>query len=244
MPGVTSATAAAVLAGVPLTSTGGAAGFSVVSGHLPPDHPDNRVDWTSLARSGTNLVVLMGRRQLPAITARLIADGVSPDATATCVADASLPSQRVVRAPLRELAQAVAGAGLSMAGRQRVRAPEELRFARSCYDHLAGALGVAVGERAIALRLMREDGAATPAGVAFLEGLGRGAPKGCARRCLDWTERRDHWAGGFASALFDGLIERRVLNRVEGSRGLAVTPLGAQWLKEKLGLDLGLVRAA
>lgn len=139
---------------------------------------------------------------------------------------------------------AVAGAGLSMAGRQRVRAPEELRFARSCYDHLAGALGVAVGERAIALGLMREDGAATPSGVAFLEGLGQAAPKGCARRCLDWTERRDHWAGGFASALFDGLIERRVLNRIEGSRGLAVTPLGAQWLREKLGLDLGLVRAA
>lgn len=135
----------------------------------------------------------------------------------------------------------LAGASL---GERRVRAPEELRFARSCYDHLAGALGVAVGDRAIALGLMREDGAATPAGVAFLGGLGQAAPKGCARRCLDWTERRDHWAGGFASALFDGLIERRVLNRIAGSRGLAVTPLGAQWLKEKLGLDLGLVRAA
>lgn len=140
---------------------------------------------------------------------------------------------------------AVAGASVTGAGsRPQVRAPEELRFARSCYDHLAGTLGVAVGERAIALGLMSLDGAATPAGAALLEGLGCKPPAGCARRCLDWTERRDHWAGGFASALFDGLLERRILNRVEGSRGLTVTPLGAQWLREKLGLDLGLLRAA
>lgn len=139
---------------------------------------------------------------------------------------------------------AVAGASVVGAGSRKVRAPEELRFARSCYDHLAGTLGVAVGEQAIALNLMTLDGAATPAGALVLEGLGCAAPKACARRCLDWTERRDHWAGGFASALFDGLLERRVLNRVEGSRGLTVTPLGAQWLREKLGLDMGLLRAA
>jgi DNA-binding transcriptional ArsR family regulator len=135
----------------------------------------------------------------------------------------------------------LAGASL---GERRVRAPDEVRFARSCYDHLAGTLGVAVGERALALGLMSLDGSATPAGVALLEGLGVAPPAAPARRCLDWTERRDHWAGGFANALLEGLLERRILNRVEGSRGLTVTPLGAQWLREKLGLDLGLLRAA
>ena len=126
VPGVTSATAAPVLAGVPLTSTEGAAGFSVVSGHLDPDDPASRIDWSALSRSGTNLVILMGMRHLPAIVTRLIREGTGPDAAAVCVADASLPSQRVIRARLADLPAAVAEAGLRNpatviieAGRQR-----------------------------------------------------------------------------------------------------------------------------
>lgn len=112
VPGVTSATGAAVLAGVPLTSTVGAVGFTVVSGHLDPDDPTNRLDWTALARSGTTIVVLMGMRHLPAIAARLLRDGVAPDVRCTCVADASLPTQRIVRAPLTDIARDVSVAGL------------------------------------------------------------------------------------------------------------------------------------
>jgi uroporphyrin-III C-methyltransferase len=113
VPGVTSATAAPALAGLPLTSTEGASGFSVVSGHLDPDDPASRIDWSALSRSGTNLVILMGMRHLPAIVARLIRDGVPGGAPAACVADASLPAQRVVRARLADLPAAAAGAGLS-----------------------------------------------------------------------------------------------------------------------------------
>jgi uroporphyrin-III C-methyltransferase len=113
VPGVTSATAAPALAAVPLTSTEGAAGFTVVSGHLHPDDPACRIDWSALARSGTNLVILMGMRQLPAIVGRLIADGVSVDAAAACIASASLSEQRVVRARLSELPTAVEAAGLT-----------------------------------------------------------------------------------------------------------------------------------
>ena len=113
MPGVTSATAAPVLAGVPLTSTEGAAGFSVVSGHLDPDDPASRIDWSALSRSGTNLVILMGVRHLPAIGARLMKEGIAPDAAAACIADASLPTQRVVRSRLGDLPAAVAAAGLT-----------------------------------------------------------------------------------------------------------------------------------
>jgi uroporphyrin-III C-methyltransferase len=112
VPGVTSAIAAPVLAGAPLTSTDGAAGFSVVSGHLDPDDPAGRIDWSALSRSGTNLVILMGMRHLPAIVTRLIGEGVDVQATAVCVADASLPTQRVVRAALADLPAAVADAGL------------------------------------------------------------------------------------------------------------------------------------
>ena len=113
VPGVTSATASAVFANLPLTSSEGAAGFSVVSGHLHPDDPANRVDWAALRRSGTNIVVLMGMRHLAAIADRLVAEGVSPDAEAVCVADGSLPTQLVVRARLADLAASVTQAGLA-----------------------------------------------------------------------------------------------------------------------------------
>ena len=113
VPGVTSPTASAVFANLPLTSSEGAAGFSVVSGHLHPDDPANRVDWTALRRSGTNIVVLMGMRHLAAIADRLVAEGVSPDAEAACVADGSLPTQLVVRARLADLAASVTQAGLA-----------------------------------------------------------------------------------------------------------------------------------
>ena len=113
VPGVTSATASAVFANLPLTSSEGAVGFSVVSGHLHPDDPANRVDWAALRRSGTNIVVLMGMRHLAAIADRLVAEGVSPDAEAACVADGSLPTQLVVRARLADLAASVTQAGLA-----------------------------------------------------------------------------------------------------------------------------------
>jgi uroporphyrin-III C-methyltransferase len=113
VPGVSAATAGPALAGAPLTSSEGAAGFTVVSGHLDPGDPACRVDWPSLARSATNLVILMGMRHLPAIAACLVREGVAADAPAVCVADASLPAQRVVRAPLHGLAAAVVDAGLS-----------------------------------------------------------------------------------------------------------------------------------
>jgi uroporphyrin-III C-methyltransferase len=113
VPGVTSATAAPALAGLALTSSEGAAGFTVVSGHLHPDDPAGRIDWPALARSGTTLVILMGMRQLAAITGRLIADGVVAEAAAACIASASLSHQRVVRTTLADLPAAVRAAGLA-----------------------------------------------------------------------------------------------------------------------------------
>jgi uroporphyrin-III C-methyltransferase len=113
VPGVTSATAAAALAGIPLTSTDGAAGFTVVSGHHDPDDPACRVDWEALVRSRVSLVILMGMRHLSAIVARLLSEGVAADAPAACVSDASLPTQRIVRVPLADLPARVAAGGLT-----------------------------------------------------------------------------------------------------------------------------------
>jgi uroporphyrin-III C-methyltransferase len=113
VPGISSATASAVFAGVPLTSTDGAAGFTVVSGHLHPGDPANRIDWSAIARSGTTVVILMGMRHLAAVADRLIAHGVPIDAPATVVADGSLPGQQVVSTRLDDLAAAVERAGVT-----------------------------------------------------------------------------------------------------------------------------------
>ncbi len=113
VPGLTSAIAAPVLAGVPLTATDGAAGFTVVSGHLAPDDLQNPLDWTAISRSGSTIVVLMGMRHLAAITTRLLAEGLDPSTPASCVANASRPSERAVHSPLSELAERVTAAELS-----------------------------------------------------------------------------------------------------------------------------------
>jgi uroporphyrin-III C-methyltransferase len=112
VPGVSSAIAGPALAGIPLTHRQLTQGFTVVSGHLPPGDAGSTLDWGALARAGTTLVVLMGVATLAAITAELIAQGMPASTPAATVADAGLPSQRVVRGTLADIAAATATAGL------------------------------------------------------------------------------------------------------------------------------------
>nr|WP_254052193.1 uroporphyrinogen-III C-methyltransferase [Aeromicrobium sp. A1-2] len=109
IPGVTSAIAAPALAGIPVTHRGLTQGFTVVSGHVPPGHPESTIDYAALAASGTTIVVLMGVRTLGAICAALVSGGLPADTPAAVVADGSLPSQHVVRATLGTIADTTAG---------------------------------------------------------------------------------------------------------------------------------------
>ncbi|HET8682816.1 MAG TPA: uroporphyrinogen-III C-methyltransferase, partial [Micromonosporaceae bacterium] len=112
VPGVTSAVAAPAAAGIPVTHRGVAHEFVVVSGHLPPGHPESLVDWAALGRLRGSICVLMGLKNLPAITAALLAGGRSPGTPAAVVQDGTTPAQRVLRAPLAELAERAAAEGL------------------------------------------------------------------------------------------------------------------------------------
>ena len=112
VPGVSSAIAAPALAGIPLTHRQLTQGFTVVSGHLPPGDPGSTLDWGSLARAGTTLVVLMGVATLPAITAELVAQGMAADTPAATVADAGLPSQRDVRGRVDDIGALTLAAGI------------------------------------------------------------------------------------------------------------------------------------
>jgi uroporphyrin-III C-methyltransferase/precorrin-2 dehydrogenase/sirohydrochlorin ferrochelatase len=112
VPGVTSSIAAPALAGIPVTHRGVAHEFTVVSGHVPPDDPASLVDWPALARLRGTLVVLMGLKNLPRITATLIEQGRAADTPAALVQEGSTDAQRVVRGTLGSIADDARTAGI------------------------------------------------------------------------------------------------------------------------------------
>jgi DNA-binding transcriptional ArsR family regulator len=137
----------------------------------------------------------------------------------------------------------------SLHGSTRMR---NLRWARMCYDHLAGVVGVAVTETLSARRtIAQQDGAWVlgPSGQQVLGRLGIDAAavphrtRPLLRPCLDWTERRHHLAGGLGAAVSAELCRREWVRRVEGTRIVLVTPAGTTGLSSWLGLDLGQLRA-
>lgn len=111
IPGVTSAVAVPALAGIPVTHRGVVHGFSVISGHVPPDDPSCGLDYAALVGSGTSLVVLMGVANLPAIADELLAQGLPADTSAAVVARGGHPDQEVRAAPLDRIAAAATGIG-------------------------------------------------------------------------------------------------------------------------------------
>jgi uroporphyrin-III C-methyltransferase/precorrin-2 dehydrogenase/sirohydrochlorin ferrochelatase len=104
VPGVSSVTSAPGLAGVPLTKRGTTQQFTVVSGHVPPGDPRSTVDWSSVAAGDGTVVLLMAVANLRAIAAALVEGGRDPQTPGVIVENASLPSQRVVYATLKDLA--------------------------------------------------------------------------------------------------------------------------------------------
>lgn len=111
IPGVSSAIAAPASAGIPVTHRGLTQGFTVISGHVPPGHPDSTLDYAALATSGTTIVVLMGVRTLSTICAALADGGLDLDTPAAVIADGTMPSQRVIRATLSTIDEAAADIG-------------------------------------------------------------------------------------------------------------------------------------
>ena len=113
VPGISAALAAPAAAGIPLTHRGVAADFTVVSGHLDPGRPPHEgIDWPGLAASGGTLVLLMAMERLDLIAAALIEHGRPGSTPAAVVHRATLAEQRVVRAPLAELAAAAQRDGI------------------------------------------------------------------------------------------------------------------------------------
>jgi uroporphyrin-III C-methyltransferase/precorrin-2 dehydrogenase/sirohydrochlorin ferrochelatase len=112
VPGVTSSIAAPALAGIPVTHRGVAHEFTVVSGHVAPDSEHSLVDWAALGRLRGTIVVMMGLKNLPAIAARLVAEGRPAETPVAVVQEGSTAHQRSLRSTLGAVAADVASAGL------------------------------------------------------------------------------------------------------------------------------------
>jgi len=112
VPGITSAIAAATLAGVPLTRRGTAQEFTVASGHVPPGDPRSTVDWERLGAGNGTLVLLMAVAHLRAIATALLAAGRAPTTPAVVIENASLPHQRILRATLDVLPDVAEAGGV------------------------------------------------------------------------------------------------------------------------------------
>ncbi|MET8262840.1 uroporphyrinogen-III C-methyltransferase [Micromonospora arida] len=115
VPGVSSALAAPALAGVPVTHRGVAHDVTVVSGHLPPGHPDSLVDWAALARARGTVVLLMAVDTIAKIASVLIEHGRAPETPVLAVQDAGQADQRSVPARLDEIG--------AVAAREDIRPP-------------------------------------------------------------------------------------------------------------------------
>lgn len=117
--------------------------------------------------------------------------------------------------------------------------------ARTCYDHLAGHLGVAISDAILDRGIVTVDAglAVTDAGVDWLADLGidLSALKGSRpliRSCLDWTERRTHLAGAVGAALCRRAFELRWVQRIGSGRALKVTPGGRRALQDLLKIEV------
>ncbi|MFJ4877697.1 ArsR/SmtB family transcription factor [Streptomyces sp. NPDC088745] len=160
---------------------------------------------------------------------------------------------RLANADVAQLLEAVAA--YAIPGRD---APHTLRAAsagaamargRTCYDHLAGRLGIAITEamEGRGLLLTGNGFALTDAGLAWFTGLGIHLAAVTSRRptvssCLDWTERKRHLAGVAGAELCRRALAEKWCVRIGTERAVQVTPEGEHALAELLGIDATTLR--
>lgn len=206
------------------------------------------------------LCALLGGRALTA-TELAFAAGVSPQTTSGHLGKLAQARLVVLMKQGRHRYYRLAGPhigqmlesimSVAMAGPPRFqpksRLDDQLRHARTCYDHIAGVLGVGIAERMVERGLMilgDEAGELTAGGAEFLSRLGidlagaRTQRRIFCRPCLDWTERRPHIGGAVGAALATRCFELKWIERRHDSRALIVTAAGRRGLLDNFALAI------
>ena len=120
-----------------------------------------------------------------------------------------------------------------------------MRYARTCYDHLAGTLGVQVTQALIDRQIVHQHGESfdvTSDGTAWFAHFGIEIPELQKKRrafavtCIDWSERKPHLAGSLGAAIVGQMIERSWIVQSEQSRAVKVTEIGRRMLEQELGI--------
>lgn len=109
IPGLSSSVAVPAVAGIPVTHRGVAHEFVVVSGHLPPGHPESLVDWSALGRLRGTVVLLMAVENASRIADALVLGGRPATTPVAVVSEGTMPGERTVLATLGTLADELAG---------------------------------------------------------------------------------------------------------------------------------------
>jgi len=128
----------------------------------------------------------------------------------------------------------------------------DIRFARSCYDHLAGVLSIALCHQLLktgAVRQQEKTFAVTRSGELLLSSLEieidslHALRRLFASKCLDWTERCHHIGGALGAALLARFLERKWLARVRDTRALRLTYEGEREFARRFGIQCAELRA-
>jgi DNA-binding transcriptional ArsR family regulator len=121
----------------------------------------------------------------------------------------------------------------------------QIKYCRTCYDHLAGKVGVAITDKLLSKKIIEvksNDFIIPKRGVKWFEeleipiGVLQHGKRALARKCIDWSERRPHIAGAVGAAFASRLFELKWLRRSKNSRIVSVTPLGQENIYDLLGL--------
>jgi DNA-binding transcriptional ArsR family regulator len=141
----------------------------------------------------------------------------------------------------------IAVAAIELPPRYRPRSAQDdaLRRARTCYNHLAGRLGVAIADALAAqghVALSEDGGEVTPSGLRFFADFGADLDRShrvFCKPCLDWSERRFHLAGTVGTAIWQRCLDLGWVCRERDSRAVRITPEGERGLQATFGLASG-----
>jgi len=123
----------------------------------------------------------------------------------------------------------------------------DVKYCRTCYDHLAGKVGVLIADKLISQKLIElrdKTYVVTEKGNKFFSEFGleltelQKRRRYFAKACLDWSERKYHLAGSLGNAILEKMLELDWVRRTKNSRAIVITSVGQNGLRDKFGIEL------